>query len=151
MIRTVSKATLAALVALPLLAQASSLEERWRAFLDKNPKFASALSTSGIPDAAKPVVRQRTDMLPLSTNEYVVFVAPGCRQCSAAVKGVKGSGADVKVMDISRSRTAREAFEATGAKHLPASLIGNQLIVGWSRQAYERAMVNASLATPQGS
>lgn len=151
MIRTLSKATLAALVALPLLAQASSLEERWRAFLDKNPKIASALSTSGVPDAPKPVVRQRTDVLPLGTNEYVVFVAPGCRQCNAAVKGVKGSGADVKVMDITRSRTAREAFAATGAKHLPATLIANQLIVGWSRKAYEQAMASAALAPQQGS
>lgn len=137
-----STLALLGLLALPALVQAGGLEDAWRRFLDQNPRLAPAMP-SGLttPDVAQPAVIKRTDALPLGKNEYVVFVAPGCRRCSEAVAGLRATGANVEVLDVTRSRTAQEAWRITGVRGLPVSLVGRYLIAGWSRPAFEQAMV----------
>ena len=137
-----STLALLGLLALPALAQAGGLEDAWRRFLDQNPRLAPALPSGSMPaEVAQPSVIKRTDTLPLGKNEYAVFVAPGCRRCSEAVAGLRATGAKVEVLDVTRSPIARDAWRLTGARGLPTSLVGRYVITGWSRSAFEQAMV----------
>lgn len=129
------------LLALPALASAGGLEDIWKRFLEQNPRAAAALRPAAMAEVAQPTVAQRTDALPLGKNEYAVFVAPGCRRCDDAVAGLRATGAQVAVLDVTRSATARDAWQHTGARGLPTSLVGRYVISGWSRAAFEQAMV----------
>jgi len=137
---TLARTALALLASLPLLAQAGPIEDAWRQFLDRQRGAASRL-LGGVPEATAPQVRKRTDALPLGQNQTAVFVAPGCRSCDEAVAALKGSTAQLEVFDITRSQTAREAFTATGAAGVPATLVGRYLLTGWSRKAFEEAVI----------
>lgn len=134
-------AALGMLAGLPLLVQAGPIEDAWRAFLDRT-RGTAALAFSGVPEITAPKVSKRTDQLPLGEYQTAVFVAPGCRSCDEAVAGLKGSTAHLEVFDITRSKTAREAFQATGASGVPATIIGRYLLTGWSRKAFEEAVIS---------
>lgn len=140
-LRWLGRGVAAAVLALPGLVQAGGLEDAWRRFFEQNPRAAAALRPGAMAEVAQPTVARRTDALPLGKNEYAVFVSPGCRRCTEAVAGLRASGANVSVLDVTTSTTAREAWHATGARGLPASLVGRYLITGWSRSAFEQAMV----------
>ena len=61
----------------------------------------------------------------------VVFVGPNCADCAAAVADARSvAAAQVEVLDISGSATAREAFALTRATGLPATMAGTQILVG---------------------
>ena len=131
----------AGLMSLPWLAQAGGLEDAWRRFFEQHPRAATIVRPPAMAEVTQPTVALRTDNLPLGKNEYAVFVAPGCRVCTEAVAGLRATGANVAVLDVTRSDTARQAWLATGARGLPVSIVGRHLITGWSRAAFDRAII----------
>jgi glutaredoxin len=143
-LRHARRLALATLCAVPALAQAGIIEDMWRGFLDRNPQLAAAVRPYGR-EVATPTVTKRVDQLPLGKNQWAVFVVPGCASCDAAVAHLRSTGVTLEVFDITRSKTGREAFSATGATGYPAVVIGRYLVTGWSQAAFERAVINEGL------
>lgn len=127
-------------------AQAGSIEDNFRSFIDKLKASGKAPALAAgpreAPEVAKASLARRTDSLPLGKDHYVLFVANGCRSCPALVKKLeKRTGGTLEVMNISTSTTAREAFTLSKAKGVPAMLVGTQVISGYSDKLFDRARV----------
>lgn len=126
--------------ALSAPASAGSIEDAFRAYLDKLKERGRQLAMrSDAPLVQKPSLAKRTDKLPLGRREYAVFVSPGCRQCDQAVQELRSMGLAFDVLDLSRSDTAREAYPLLKSKGVPAVLVGNYVLSGWDRKLFEQA------------
>lgn len=126
--------------------QGLGLEERFREYIERLRAMGTRLPDRllGSPfEVQRPSLTPRVDKLPLGQNEVVVFTAPGCRRCEHALQELRRQGTDVKVMDITRSPVARDSYHVTGAKGVPAILVGSQLLTGWDRKLYQQATVNS--------
>jgi glutaredoxin len=123
---------------------AATLEERFKAYLDglkaKGQAMAPLLGSAN--EVRQPTLAMRTDSLPMGADQSVVFVSNGCGSCNQVAATLKRRLGSVEVLNISTSQTAREAFAATGAKGVPAILIGKRLITGYSDALLERAVID---------
>jgi hypothetical protein len=140
--------TLAALLVLLSLAapsQAGSIEDTFRGFIDKLKASGKAVTESsprGAPEVKRAQLVKRTDTLPLGEKTSVLFVADGCRSCSAAQASLlKRTDRHLEVLNISRSQTAREAFVLTGAKGVPAVLVEGYVMSGYSNKLFDQALI----------
>ena len=135
---------LATLLGAAPLAQAGGVEDSFRGFIDRMKANGQRISALPLGAAQREIttvsVAKRVDTLPLGREQYVIFVAPGCRSCAGAVKWLQGSGLNVEVLDLSRSVTAREAFALTGAKGVPSVLVGARLMQGWNQRRFEQSI-----------
>jgi hypothetical protein len=125
-------------------AMGQSLEERFKAFLDGLRAKGQAVAPGSVVarEVTQPTITMRTDSLPMGALQSVVFVANGCSSCNGIAEKLQRHLGTVEVMNISTSQTAREAFAATGAKGVPAILIGKRLVTGYSPAVVERAMID---------
>lgn len=127
-------------------AQAGSVEDGFKAYLDKlrasGKSVVQSLPGNGLAaEIAKPELTKRVDTLPLGQSRYVLFVANGCRSCASVTDRVrKRTKGSVEVLNISTSTTAREAYILTQAKGVPAMLMGGYVMSGYSDKLYDRAM-----------
>lgn len=123
---------------------AATLEERFKAYLDglkaKGQAIAPLLGSTD--EVRQPTLTLRTDNLPMGADQSVVFVSNGCGSCTQVTATLKRRLGSVEVLNISTSQTAREAYAATGAKGVPAILIGKRLITGYSDALLERAVID---------
>jgi glutaredoxin len=123
---------------------AATLEERLKAYLDglkaKGQAVAPLLGSAS--EVRQPTLTMRTDNLPMGADLSVVFVSNGCGSCTQVAATLKRRLGSVEVLNISTSQTAREAYAATGAKGVPAILIGKRLITGYSDALLDRAVVD---------
>ncbi len=123
---------------------ANGLEEQFRSFLDgmKAKGQAVAAAPINIPEAKAASLMLRTDSLPLGQDQAVLFIADGCRSCIGLADKMRRSFGSLTVMNLSNSATAREAFAQTGAKSVPATLIGKRLLTGYDPQLVKRAIAD---------
>ena len=132
------------IAALATPAGAATLEERFKAYLDglkaKGQAMAPLLGSAN--EVRQPTLAMRIDNLPMGADQSVVFVSNGCSSCNPVTATLKRRLGSVEVLNISTSQTAREAFAATGAKGVPAILIGKRLITGYSDALLERAVID---------
>lgn len=139
----------ALMVAAALPARPASLEDTFRAHLDRlraaGRTVREAPLALGQRELTRPVMHRRVDDLPLGRDQYVAFVAPGCRSCDVAVRELRGKGMEVAVLDIARSATAREAFAHVGGQGVPTLLVGNYRLSGYSQKAFNQALVQGTL------
>lgn len=138
-------------VLLPLLlglgvatAQAGVIEDLFRKLVDQRKTAQGWLPQGLLPQMAheltRPEISERQDGLDLGREQYAIFVAPRCRTCDAAVARLKQRGFKVEVLDLAASKTAREAFELSGAKGVPTVLVGKRMLGGWSDKHFDRLL-----------
>jgi glutaredoxin/uncharacterized protein YdbL (DUF1318 family) len=148
---------IASAIALTLLAAAPAhagpIDDAFRGFLDRMRGEGQTLR--GVPqlgatrEVKKLEFNKRTDNLPLGQKQIAVFVDNGCRSCNGAVADLKKRGFHVEVFNLSTSESARQSFALTGAKGVPAVLIGTQVMSGYSDKLLQNAM--AQDAAEQGN
>lgn len=138
----------ALMVTAALPARPASIEDTFRAHLDRLRAAGRAVREAplalGQREITRPVLHPRVDDLPLGRDQYVVFVAPGCRSCSVAVQQLRDKGLQLAVLDIARSATAREAFAHVGGQGVPTLLVGNYRLSGYSQKAFNQAVVQGA-------
>lgn len=129
---------------LALQAQAGSIEDRFRQWIDgaraQGKTIQAAPAGASVREITQPAIARRTDSLALGEGQIAVFVAPGCRSCTTAVDRLRKRGWKVEVLDLGKSLTAREAFQATGAQGVPTVLLGRHLMGGYSDKAFDRLL-----------
>jgi hypothetical protein len=129
-------------VAGPVLA--GPIEDRFREFIDRLRAQGQTIGESMLGDrwqaVRTPVLERRVDALPLGRGMYAVFVVPGCSDCREAVEHLRKGGRVVEVLDLSSSKTAREAYKLADGQGLPLLLIGNQKLTGWNKRLFEQAV-----------
>jgi glutaredoxin len=140
---TARRALIAALLlAATGLAQAGSIEDLFRGWIDRakqDRKWAASMPLSAMAhEIARPSIGPRADGLALGRDQYAIFVAPRCRSCTAAVERLRQRGYNVEVLDLATSQTAREAFELSGAKGVPTVLAGKQMMGGYTDKLFDR-------------
>lgn len=137
---------LTCLLAVP--AQAGTIEDLFRQWIDgaraQGKTILAVPHGAAVREITQPVVAPRTDTLALGEGQVAVFVAPGCRSCPATLERLKKRGWKVEVLDLGKSQTAREAFQATGAQGVPTVLMGRHLMGGYSDKMFDR-LVKADL------
>ena len=140
-------AALAAAVATPV--RAGEIEDAFRAFIDRlrgqGKTILEAAQGRGWPEARSAVLERRVDELPLGHGQNALFVAPGCRSCDEAQQYFRQRRWKVEVLDLSRSRTAREAYALAQGHGLPLVLIGNQRLTGWNLRLLKEAVVRDTM------
>lgn len=137
-------------------ARADTLESRFRGFLDRLKTQGQALAQGALPGVdewrGKPVVRDRTDALPVGTGEFAVFTGPGCLSCQAAIDHLRSRKLRFTVLDIGRDDTARQSYALLGVKGLPVVLMPHEMLIGFERKAFEQAMkLDAQKAVREGN
>jgi glutaredoxin len=138
-------------------AQAGAIEDKFKAFIDALKARGQTITQGlpalgGVPEVKVATLTLRTDALPLGRKDYVVFVANGCVSCTDIVERLRRKGLPViEVLNVSTSATAREAFGLTGAKGVPAVLVGKQLLTGYSDALAERALIDDNQEKESGS
>ncbi|GAB4042077.1 MAG: hypothetical protein Fur0014_14020 [Rubrivivax sp.] len=129
-------------------ARAGTIEDLFRQWIDgaraQGKTILAVPLGAGVREVAQPAVAPRTDSLALGEGQVAVFVAPGCRSCPAALERLRQRGWTVEVLDLGKSLTAREAFQATGAPGVPTVLMGRHLMGGYSDKMFDR-LVKADL------
>ncbi len=149
----ISSAIALTLLAATPAAHAGPIEDAFRGFLDRMRGEGSPVR--GIPalgatrEVKKLEFSKRTDNLPLGQKQIAVFVDNGCKSCNGAVADLKKRGFHVEVFNLSTSEPARQSFALTGAKGVPAVLIGTQVLSGYSEKLLQNAM--AQDAAEQGN
>lgn len=137
---------LALMTAAALPAQAGRIEDAFRGFLERlrgGAPVADVLRERWAqPEVRVPELASRVETLPLGQHDYAVFVAPGCRGCEQALAYLRERKLAFEVLDVTRSATAREAYQLTGAQGLPVVLVGKQRITGWSERLFKEALRN---------
>lgn len=124
-------------------AQAGGVEELFRGLIDKHKasgKTIAGLPAGGARELTKPELAQRADGLKLGRDQIAMFVTPGCRTCSVAAERLKKRGFEVELLDLSKSATAREAFQLSGAKGVPTVIYGGRMLGGWSDKHFDRLL-----------
>lgn len=144
--------TTVALTAAPAV-HAGPIEDAFRGFLDRLRGQGQALRETPLLQSTREVktrsLDKRTDKLPLGEREVAVFVDNGCRSCKGAVEDLRKRGFNVEVFNLSTSQTARQTFALTGAKGVPAVLLGSKVLSGYSPDLLKRALVEQ--ATESGN
>ncbi len=125
-------------------ASAGVVEDLFRKLIDERRQLQNWLPKGVLTQMAheigKPEIVDRQDGLALGRDQYAIFVAPRCRTCDTAVARLKQRGFHVEVLDLASSKTAREAFELTGAKGVPTVLAGKRMLGGWSDKHFDRLL-----------
>lgn len=124
-------------------AQAGAVEDLFRGLIDKHKaggKTIAALPAGGTKEITKPALAERADGLKLGRDQIAMFVTPGCRTCTAAAERLKKRGFEVEILDITKSATAREAFQLSGAKGVPTVIYGGRMLGGWSDKLFDRML-----------
>lgn len=124
-------------------AQAGAIEDLFRGLIDRykaDGKTILAPPAGGTREITKPVLSTRADGLQLGRDQIAMFVRPGCRTCTVAVERLKKRGFDVEILDLSKSATAREAFQLSGAKGVPTVIYGQRMLGGWSDKLFDRML-----------
>jgi|JRYF01.1.fsa_nt_gb glutaredoxin len=125
-------------------AQAGVIEDLFRGLIEERKRVQNWLPQGVLPQMAhelsKPEISERKDGLELGREQYAIFVAPRCRTCDVAVARLKQRGFQVEVLDLATSKTAREAFELSGAKGVPTVLAGKRMLGGWSDKHFDRLL-----------
>jgi glutaredoxin len=123
---------------------AGPVEDAFRGFIDQlrgqGRTIAEALVGQRWQQVRTPVLEPRVDELPLGRGLIAVFVAPGCLDCREALEHLQRRGRKIEVLDLSTSRTAREAYALAEGHGLPLVLIGSQRLTGWNKRLYEEAV-----------
>jgi glutaredoxin len=125
-------------------AQAGAVEDLFRQWIDSaraKGKTILAAPLGGLTrEITQPVIAPRDDGLALGEGQVAVFVAPGCRSCGATLERLRQRGWSVEVLDLGRSLTAREAFQATGAAGVPTVLMGRHMMGGYSDRMFDKLL-----------
>jgi glutaredoxin len=124
-------------------ARAGAIEDLFRGLIDRykgEGKTILALPAGGAKEITTPVLSARADGLKLGRDQIAMFVAPGCRSCSAAAERLKKRGFHVEILDLSKSATAREAFQLSGAPGVPTVIYGQKMLGGWSDRLFDRML-----------
>jgi glutaredoxin len=125
-------------------AQAGTIEDLFRQWIDgaraKGKTILAVPLGSGVREITQPVITPREDSLALGEGQVAVFVAPGCRSCPATLERLKKRGWKIEVLDLGKSVTAREAFQATGAAGVPTVLMGRHMMGGYSDRMFDRLL-----------
>lgn len=125
------------------VARAGSVEDLFRGLIDRHKadgKTILALPAGATKEITKPVLAARADGLKLGRDQIAMFVAPGCRTCTVAAERLKKRGFEVELLDLSKSATAREAFQLIGAKGVPTVVYGQKMLGGWSDKLFDRML-----------
>ncbi len=133
-----------ALLATAPAAHAGAIEDAFRGFIDRIRGEGQTLRETPFMQSSREVKKlefaKRVDQLPLGKQQVAVFVDNGCRSCKAAVDDLSKRGFNVEVFNLSTNQTARQTFALTGAKGVPAVLIGTIVMSGFSPKLLEQAM-----------
>ncbi len=124
-------------------AQAGSVEDLFRGLIDKHKasgKTIAALPAGSTKEITKPALADRADGLKLGRDQIAMFVTPGCRTCTAAADRLRKRGFEVEILDITRSATARDAFQLSGARGVPTVIYGGRMLGGWSDKLFDRML-----------
>lgn len=125
-------------------ASAGVIEDLFGKLIEERKRLQNWLPQGVLPqmanELAKPEISERKDGLALGREQYAIFVAPRCRSCDTALARLKQRGFRVEVLDLAASKTAREAFELTGAKGVPTVLVGKRMLGGWSDKHFDRLL-----------
>jgi glutaredoxin len=128
-------------------AQAGGIEDAFKAFIDRvrsqGREILEHRLGQGFAEVRTPVLDRRVDDLPLARDTFAVFVTPGCRGCADAEAYLRKRGYNFEVLDVSRSKTAREAYSLVKGNGFPTVLIGNQRLTGWNERLFRRAHANS--------
>lgn len=124
--------------------QAGTVEDLFRKLIDQRKAAGQTLPdrlpSSRVPQITKPMILPREDGLQLGREQIAMFTMPGCRACDAAAKRLEQRGFKVELLDLSRSATAREAYQLTGAKGAPTVLFGRHMLSGYSDALFDRLL-----------
>lgn len=124
------------------LAQAGTIEDMFRNWIDgaraKGKTIAAAPLGGVTREITQPIITPRDDGLTLGESQIAVFVAPGCRSCGPTLERLKKRGWKVEVLDLGKSVTAREAFQASGAQGVPSVLMGRHMMGGYSDKMFDK-------------
>lgn len=154
--RTVITLALGLAIGLARPASAGPVEDAFAAFIDRLRAQGQAIVEGAMPggwrDARTAALEPRVDTLPLGREQYVIFVAPGCLACRDALAALDKRRFKVEVLDVTRSKTAREAYALAQGQGLPMMLVGGQRLTGWSPRLFDEAIRRAvrDAATQQG-
>jgi glutaredoxin len=125
-------------------AGAGVVEDLFRGLIDKykaeGKTILSVVPAGGAREITTPVLAERADGLNLGRDQIAMFVTPGCRTCTKAAERLKKRGFAVEILDLSRSTTAREAFQLSGAKGVPTVIYGQKMLGGWSDKLFDRML-----------
>jgi glutaredoxin len=125
-------------------AQAGTVEDLFRKLIDQRKAAGQTLldrlPTQRVPQVTKPMILPREDGLKLGRDQIAMFTTPGCRACDAAAQRLKQRGFKVELLDLSRSATAREAYQLTGAQGAPTVLFGGHMLSGYSDALFDRLL-----------
>jgi glutaredoxin len=125
-------------------AQAGVVEDLFRKLIDQRKAAGQTLQdrlpSNRVPQITQPMILPREDGLKLGREQIAMFTTPGCRACDAAAKRLAQRGFKVELLDLSRSATAREAFQLTGAKGAPTVLFGGHMLSGYSDALFDRLL-----------
>jgi glutaredoxin len=75
-----------------------------------------------------------------SSPAVVLFTTPTCGYCHRAKAYFNQHGIRFTEYDVSRSKKARQAFEALNGRGVPLIVIGDQRIAGFNKSAINRAL-----------
>lgn len=130
-------------------ASAGPIEDAFAAFIDRLRAQGQAIVEGAMPggwgEARTASLERRVDKLPLGHDQFVIFVAPGCWGCREARKALDQQGMPVEELDVTASKTAREAYALAQGQGLPVLLIGGHRLTGWSPRLFKEAQRRALL------
>lgn len=139
-------------------AQAGAIEDLFKGLIEKYKDQGKTLLERPFGlisnEITKPEILPRQDTLELGKGQYAMFTAPGCRTCRTAAERLRQRGFKVEELDIYASKTAREAFELTGAKGVPTVLAGKRMLSGYSDKLFNQLItsdIQDTIRQQQGS
>ncbi len=128
------------------VAHAGGIEDAFRGFIARLQAAGQRVMEAPVLRTSREIVRpeaaMRTDSLPLGEREVAVFVEAGCRTCQFAVNDLRALGWRIEVFDLSTSALARQSYALTGAKGVPAVLVGRRILSGYSRQLFQEQQID---------